>query len=81
MNKTIYEQNYKIFLVLLKEKREQKNITQAQLAVLLETQQTSVSKMERGERRIDFLEFWNICKVIGISPVEFINEFEKKIIT
>jgi transcriptional regulator with XRE-family HTH domain len=79
MNKTIYEKNYKIFLNMLREYRVSRNITQVDLSKLLKTQQTTVSKMERGERKIDFLDFWNICTSMNIDAGKFIKEFEKRI--
>lgn len=79
MDKSIYDQDYKTFISLIKEYREQKSITQDDVAEYLNTQQTMISKMERGERRIDVLEFWKICKFLEIPVDEFFSKFEERI--
>lgn len=36
-----------------------------------------VSKGERGERRLDLVEFPKISKAIGIDPIKIIEELEQ----
>ena len=64
MKKTITSDEYRAFLRLLVEYRERAGLTQAQLAERLEETQSFVSKMERGERRVDVLEFLAICAAV-----------------
>ena len=78
--KSIYNDEYKIFVNLLKEHRISKKLNQGELAEKLGwANHTYVSKMELFERRIDVIEFRNICFAIGISPIEFMQEFEERL--
>lgn len=54
-------------------------ITQAELAVRLGETQSFVSKVERGERRLDVLEFLSFCEALGVPPLEFITTLQKLI--
>ncbi len=47
------------------------------LAAKLGKAQTFVSKIELGERRIDFLETLDFCAACGVSPEQFIMQLEK----
>ena len=49
-------------------------LTQQQVADALGRPQSFVAKYENGERRIDIVEFVEICEVIGIKPSTAIDE-------
>jgi transcriptional regulator with XRE-family HTH domain len=66
----------KILLAVLREMREQRNLTQDQLARSMGVKQAFVSKYETGERRLDFLDLIAICDVMGISIVKFAEKFD-----
>jgi len=51
-------------------------VTQIQMAELLGTTQSLVSKCERGERRIDAIELRRWVLELGLSFPDFINQFE-----
>ena len=55
------------------------DITQAELAEKLGTDQSFVSKYERGERRLDVVELRGICLALGIDFVGFLSDFEKEV--
>jgi hypothetical protein len=38
--------------------------------------QSFVSKYERGERRLDVVEFLEVAKVIGINPGQFLRRLD-----
>ena len=76
MDKSIHTAQYKVLIDLLRKEREQKKITQEQLAGRLSVQQAVISKIETCERRIDFIEMRQICIALGISPLDFVNKFE-----
>lgn len=44
-------------------------MTQVGLGERLGNTQTFVSKLERGERRVDVVEFVEICDALGADPV------------
>ena len=55
-------------------------VTQAQLAELLKVNQAFISKIETCERRLDIIELYHICQVLGISFVDFIQEVDRDIL-
>ncbi len=74
MKKNLYEQSYAAFTDLLKEERKKADLTQAELAKKLRRPQSYVSKYERGDRRLDVIEFLEIAKVIGFDPTAFLKK-------
>ena len=77
MKKSLFSEDYKLFLNLLREVRERSGFTQEQIAEHLETTQSVISKCERGERRLDIVELKTWCQALDISLADFIAEFEK----
>jgi transcriptional regulator with XRE-family HTH domain len=73
VKKALYERNYATFTNLLKEERGGAGLTQAELAKKLLRPQSYVSKYERGERRIDIVEFLEIAQAVGFDPNEFLK--------
>lgn len=71
MEKSLFAQDYRLFLRQLRSARKRAGLTQEQLAIRLKETQSFVSKCERGERRIDVIELRSFCKAIGISFSEF----------
>lgn len=69
------KQDYRLFLAILREMREAAGITQVALAARLHSSQSFVSKCERGERRIDFVEWLVFCDAIGAGPGAFLKRF------
>jgi transcriptional regulator with XRE-family HTH domain len=53
---------------ILKNVRQQAGMTQKQLADRLDRPQSFVAKYERGERRLDVVEFAKIARKLGVSP-------------
>ena len=78
--KSIHSQNYRIVIQSLRSLRENKGITQNQLATMLGCNQTVVSKIETFERRIDIIELRTICQKLDISFVDFITNIESKLL-
>lgn len=59
--------HYSELLKLLLSERQSKGITQSELARRLAQTQSFVSKIERGERRLDVTELRTICQALEIS--------------
>ena len=76
MDKTIYTREYTAVLRLLKKARESAGITQVQLAERLGQTQSFVSKIERGERRLDIVQLRTILKEFKMSLPKFVEQFE-----
>lgn len=58
---------------MLIEARKAANLTQAELSAKLERPQSYVSKYERGERRLDLIEFLQLSQIMEIDPLSFIE--------
>ena len=79
MEKSVVSRNYRVFLDLLREARIASGVTQVDLAERLEMTQSSVSKCERGERRLDVMELMMWCHAIGISSIDFMRSLEQAV--
>jgi transcriptional regulator with XRE-family HTH domain len=53
--------------------RHSQGLTQVQLAVRLGKPQSYVSKLERGERRIDLIELFELSAALGVQPEHLIR--------
>lgn len=78
MTKSAFSSTYDNFREALVEAREKCGLTQVALATKLGKPQSYVSKYERGERRLDVIEFLDVAAVLGIDPVKLIKQIEKK---
>lgn len=68
MPKSVFSDAYKELLALLVESRKSAGLTQTELAERLNRPQPFVSYYERGERRVDVVEFITIARAIGVLP-------------
>jgi len=68
VQRTIHSQQAKIFQDAIKEIREKAGLTQRELCRRLGKEHSFVSKCELGERRVDIVEFYWICKACGANP-------------
>lgn len=75
MARSTHHQEYQVFLGLLRDLRVDAGITQIVLAKKLGNTQTFISKIERGERRIDMVEFVELCEALGVEPTAALVEF------
>lgn len=58
---------------MLVKARKQANISQVLLAEKLSRPQSFISKYERGERRLDVIEFEQVAIALGIEPLRFLR--------
>ncbi|UCQ28126.1 helix-turn-helix transcriptional regulator [Edwardsiella tarda] len=72
---SIYSYEYRLIIKMLKVRRIELKITQAQLAQVLGKPQSFVSKIESGERRLDIIEFVHIARQLSLD----LNEVLEKI--
>ena len=75
MARSTHDQQYQIFLQLLRDLRIEAGVTQNVLAKRLGNTQTFISKVERGERRLDLVEFVEVCEALDIDPKAAFDEF------
>jgi len=74
MEKSIFTEDYILFLTLLRHVRKEAGLTQEEVARRLGQTQSFVSKCERGERRIDVIELTHFCTALGISFSDFVQQ-------
>lgn len=74
MSRKLHKQRYKLFLTHLREARERAGFTQAGAAEALAETQSFVSKVERGERRLDVVDLIDFLQVYAISPSTFMKQ-------
>lgn len=72
----LHHPDYEVFAFLLRSVREDAGVTQVELADRLHMEQSTISKIERRERRVDVSELRRICIALGVPFVEFISRFE-----
>lgn len=61
---------------VLLEARRKKGLTQVDVAALLDKPQSFVSKYESGERRLDVVEFLEVCKSLKVNPAMIIQQLD-----
>lgn len=76
---SLHEAPYKILLERIRAARRAADVTQVDLANRLGTDQSFVSKYERGERRLDVVELRAICVALEIDFADFLAGFEQEL--
>lgn len=79
MQKNLHTRDNQLLLELLIELRNAAQLTQVGLAERLSWEQTHVSRVERGVRRLDVLELRRWVNALGISLQDFIEQFEQRL--
>lgn len=69
---------YKKFRELLVGVRKTAGLTQAELSQRLNRPQSFVSKYERGERRLDVVEFGALARALSVDPVKLLEKFYRE---
>ncbi len=78
MARSLHTADYDYFRSLLIAARERSGLTQAQVAAKMRRPQSFVSKYENGERRLDVVEFVQVCVALGVSPQSIVANLHKK---
>ena len=79
MEKTVHTREYAVLLQLLRETRRAAGVTQVQLAERVGETQSHLSKMERGEVRLDLVQMRTICRALGTTLPAFATELERRL--
>lgn len=77
--KSIYTREYAALLRLFREAREAAGLTQVDLAAALGRSQSFVSKVERGETRLDVVQLRAVLAPLGVTLPEFTRRLERAI--
>lgn len=71
-------EEFRLLAALLRERREAGGLTQVELAERLGETQPYVSKVERGDRRLDLVQLRGYCRALGVPLADFVAEFDKR---
>lgn len=72
--KSIHQDRYAVFIDKIIATRKAQSLTQSQIAQKLNKPQSFIAKIEGKDRKLDVLEFIDICHALSISPSSFIHE-------
>ena len=75
MPSSVFTERHQEFLQFLVAARKAAGITQVELAARLDRPQSFVSKVERGERRVDVIEFCQIAEALGHDTPRLLRDF------
>lgn len=75
MPSSLFTQRHQEFIQFLIAARKAAGVTQVELADRLGRPQSFVSKVERGERRVDVVEFCQVAEALRLNPSKLLNEF------
>ena len=75
MSSSIFTQRHQEFIGFIASARKAAGITQVELAARLGRPQSFVSKVERGERRLDVIEFCQLAEALGRDPEKLLQDF------
>lgn len=79
MSRSVFTDAYAVLTDALVEARGTAGLTQLELAGKIGRPQSFVSKFERGERRIDLIEFCAIARALSQDPVALFSRIVRKI--
>ena len=75
MAQSTHHRHYRALLEVIRQAREDLGVTQGMLGERLGNTQTFVSKVERGERRLDVVEFVEWCQALDVPPEDIFVTF------
>ncbi|MCR6643375.1 MAG: helix-turn-helix domain-containing protein [Terricaulis sp.] len=83
MPQSLFTDAYATLLETLIQARQGAGLTQAELSERLGRPQPFISKVERGVRRLDVIEFYALARALGADPVRLfakvVNRLPRKV--
>lgn len=79
MAKSLYRAEHLELAALLRQAREDAGIVQAVLAERLDRNQSYVSNVELGIRRLDLVELRDYCEGLGLDLRDLVERWESKV--
>ncbi len=70
MNKTIHSRQSECVHKMLAAMRKKAGLTQRELAEEINRERSFIGRLELGERRLDLVEFFWLCKACEADPVK-----------
>lgn len=79
MQKSLNSQHNEVFLSLLRDRRRQIGLPQAELAQKLGQTQAAVSRVETGERRLDVIELRAWLRALEVDFIGFMKTLDARL--
>jgi transcriptional regulator with XRE-family HTH domain len=79
MSKSAFSDAHQILVEQLTAARKQSGMKQEELAALVGKDQSYISNIERGQRRVDVVEFCALARAMKSDPVLLFSEFAAKL--
>lgn len=79
MAKSLHTPDYEYFRSLLVTAREKAGLTQAEVSAKLGRPQSFVAKYEGGERRLDVVEFIQVCDALDADAQAVLADVQARI--
>lgn len=77
MSRTLRSARHEAMRALLVTGRKSAALTQAELAKRIGRYQSFIADVERGQRRVDVVEFLEIIEALGIDPAKAIRKIAR----
>ena len=79
MPRSAFTEAYAVLLKTVVAARREAGLTQVELSERLNRPQPFISKVERGVRRIDVIEFYAIARALNADPVALFSKVIKSL--
>ncbi len=79
MPKTVFGGDHQHLVAVVAEARKRSGLTQGEVAARIGKDQTFISIIERGQRRIDILEFVALARAMGADPEKLFRDVLKRL--
>jgi len=76
VTKSVYTDQYRRFCTLLIQARKAAGLTQVELAAQLNRPQSFVSKVARGERRLDVIDSLEVARALQLDLQAFLQQLD-----
>lgn len=76
--KSVHSPEHEAFRALMAQARDNAGLTQEKLAKRLGRPQSFVAKYERGERRLDVVEFLWVARALGADPIKILRALRRR---
>lgn len=81
MSKSAFSDAHQILVEQLTAARKQSGLKQEELAALIGKDQSYISNIERGQRRVDVLEFVALSRAMNVDPATLFSSIASKLPT
>ena len=79
MSKSTFSDAHQILVEQLTAARKQSGLKQEELAALIGKDQSYISNIERGQRRVDVIEFIALARAMQADPIRLFSDFAVKL--